>query len=172
MATYQQEVYAPGRTSWAGLAARVVLTLAGAAAMIVGPFLDWIEGREATSIGIQALWRSDFSDRSSFVETLGFVFIVLGLLAIVGLAARTGWLTRVAGAFGIVAFVLFAIQVFRAAGDQRIEVGAWVALGGSIVALIAGFLGARTVVAAPATTAPATTTTTTTAAPPVVESDL
>jgi hypothetical protein len=159
MATYQQDVYAPSRASWAGLAARVVLTLAGAAAMIVGPFLDWVEGREATSIGIQALWRSDFSDRSSFVQTLGFVFIVLGLLAIVGLAARTGWLTRIAGALGIVAFVLFAIQVFRGSGDQSIEVGAWVALGGSVVALIAGFLGARTAAVVPTTTAPTTTTT-------------
>ncbi len=172
MATYQQDVYAPSRASWPGLAARVVLTLAGAAAMIVGPFLEWIEGREATSIGIQALWRSDFSDRSNFVETLGFVFIGLGLLAIVGLAARTGWLTRIAGALGIVAFVLFAIQVFRGSGDQTIQVGAWVALAGSIVALVAGFLGARSTVVTPTTTAPATTTTTTTAAPPVAESDL
>jgi hypothetical protein len=171
MATFQQDVYAPSRTSWAGLAARVVLTLAGAAAMIIGPFLEWIEGREATSIGIQALWRSDFSDRSSFVETLGFVFVVLGLLAIVGLAARTGWLTRIAGALGIVAFVLFAIQVFRASGDHTIQVGAWVALAGSILALVAGFLGGRSVAVTPST-APATTTTSTTAAPPVVESDL
>jgi hypothetical protein len=171
MATFQQDVYAPGRTSWAGLAARVVLTLAGAAAMIIGPFLEWIEGREATSIGIQALWRSDFSDRSSFVETLGFVFIVLGLLAIVGLAARTGWLTRIAGALGIVAFVLFAIQVFRGSGDHTIQVGAWVALAGSILALVAGFLGGRSVAVTPST-APATTTTSTTAAPPVVETDL
>jgi len=159
MATYQPDVYAPSRASWAGLAARVVLTLAGAAAMIVGPFLDWVEGREATSIGIQALWRSDFSDRGSFVQTLGFVFIVLGLLAIVGLAARTGWLTRIAGVLGIVAFVLFAIQVFRGSGDLSIEVGAWVALGGSVVALIAGFLGARTAAVVPTTTAPTATTT-------------
>jgi hypothetical protein len=174
MATYEPDVYAPSRTPWAGIAARMVLTLAGAAAMIIGPFLDWIEGREATSIGIQALWQSDFGDRSSFVQTLGFVFIVLGLLAIVGLAARTGWLTRIAGALGIVAFVLFAIQVFRASGDQTIQIGAWIALAGSILALVAGFLGARTAVVTRTSTVPAApaTTTSTTASPPVVESDL
>lgn len=42
--------------------------------------------------------------------------------------------------------VLFAIQVFRASGqnieglDTRIEIGAWLALTGSVIVLIAGFL--------------------------------
>jgi hypothetical protein len=109
--------------------------------MIVGPFLDWVEGREATSIGIQALWRSDFSDRSSFVQTLGFVFIVLGLLAIVGLAARTGWLTRIAGALGIIELVLVVIEMNRAglALPDAIGPGIWVALAGSLLALVGGF---------------------------------
>ncbi len=41
---------------------------------------------------------------------------------------------------------LFAIQVFRASGqnieglDTRIEIGAWLALAGSVIVLIAGFL--------------------------------
>jgi hypothetical protein len=77
---------------------------------------------------------------------VGFVFIVLALLGIVGLAARTGGLGRLAGALGIAGFVLLAIQVFRASGqnieglDTRIEIGAWLALAGSVVVLIAGFL--------------------------------
>ncbi|HEY6680638.1 MAG TPA: hypothetical protein VI276_05450 [Actinomycetota bacterium] len=41
---------------------------------------------------------------------------------------------------------MFAIQVFRASGqnievlDTRIEIGAWLALTGSVIVLIAGFL--------------------------------
>src|SRR5438132_759307 len=64
----------------------------------------------------------------------------------VGFAAWTGGLGRLAGALGIAGLVLFAIQVFRASGqhlaglDTRIEVGAWLALAGSVILLIAGFL--------------------------------
>ena len=71
---------------------------------------------------------------------------MLALLGIVGLAAWTGGLGRLAGALGVAGFVLFAIQVFRASGqhlaglDTRIEIGAWLALAGSVILLIAGFL--------------------------------
>ena len=90
-------------------------------------------GVALTSIGMQS------------ISLVGYA-IVLALLGIVGLAARTGGLGRLAGALGIAGFVLFAIQVFRASGqnieglDTRIEIGAWLALAGSVVVLIAGFL--------------------------------
>jgi hypothetical protein len=96
-----------------------------------------------------------------FVRTVGFVSIVLGLLAIIGLAFRSGWLTRIAGALGIAAFVLFAITVSRASNlsfPGSIGVGAWLALAGGVVALIGGFLGTRTVTATTSTAAPATST--------------
>jgi hypothetical protein len=87
------------------------------------------------------------------VRTVGFGAIVLGLLALLGLAFRSGWLTRLAGALGIVGFVLVAIELYRANGGQAFQFGAWLALVGGIVALIGGFFGTRTVVtAAPATT--------------------
>ena len=61
-------------------------------------------------------------------------------------APRGRELGRLAGALGIAGFVLFAIQVFRASGqnieglDTRIEIGAWLALAGSVIVLVAGFL--------------------------------
>jgi hypothetical protein len=140
---------------WRSMAVRGVLTLAGAAGMIVGAFMDWTGGRSGVNLGIRSLWTTEFSTSgASFVATVGFVFIVLGLLAIVGLSPATGWLTRLAGALGIAGFVLFAIQIYRAdltASD--IQMGAWVALAGSVVALVGGFLGGhRTAVATPTTT--------------------
>ena len=60
-----------------------------------------------------------------------------------GLAARSGWLTRLAGALGIAGFVLFAIEIYRAnMSASNIGAGAWVALAGSVVTLIAGFMTA------------------------------
>ena len=82
-------------------------------------------------------------------------------MAIVGLAARSGWLTRLAGTLGIVGFVLFVIQLTRshAAMPESIGRGAWLTLAGGVVALFGGFFGTRTVAAA-APVAPVGTTTT------------
>jgi hypothetical protein len=148
------EAWAAGpRMALAGMAVRVLLTLAGAAGLIVGAFMDWIQGTSGVNIDIRALWESGFDRQGdTFVATVGFAAIVLGLLAILGLAPRSGWLTRVAGALGIVLFVLLAIQVYRAdLTVQDIEAGAWIALAGGVVALIGGFFGTRqTVTATPA----------------------
>jgi hypothetical protein len=135
---------------WAGMGTRILLTLLGAAGLIVGAFMDWIDSTTAVKIDVRALWETGF-DRGSdtFLATIGFVAIVLGLLAILGLAPRTGWLTRGAGALGVVLFVLFAIQVYRAdLTVQDIDAGAWVTLAGGVVALIGGFFGTRSVVVA------------------------
>ena len=134
---------------WAMIGLRVLLTLLGAAAMIISAFLDWADDRTAVNISIRSLWSTRFADRGgTFLDTVGFVMVVLGLLAIVGLAGSTGWFTRLAGALGIAAFVLFLIQVYR---DDRtvgtLQEGAWVALGGAVIALVGGFLGGRTVTA-------------------------
>ncbi|MGH2556427.1 MAG: sugar:proton symporter [Actinomycetota bacterium] len=144
------------RKGWsvAGLGVRMLLTLVGAAGLIVGAFLDWIEGAAGVDLDIRAFWQTTFdTDTSTFVETVGFVMIVLGLLAIVGMAPRSGWLTRFAGALGIAGFVLFLIEVYRA--DQTVadvQAGAWVALVGGVVALIGGFFGTRAAVTPAGTT--------------------
>jgi hypothetical protein len=126
----------------------MVLTLLGATGMIVGAFMVWI--REASAMGIdisdRAFIQTSFNLHADFVKSVGFVFIVLGLLAIVGLAPRSGWLTSLAGALGIAGFVLLAIQLQRAPGasfPSSVGVGAWIALAGGIVALFGGFFGTR-----------------------------
>jgi hypothetical protein len=130
----------------AGTVVRIVLTLVGAAMMVFGAFMHWVQGVIGTNLSWKAFYSTDLGRAHNFVESVGFVFIVLALLGIVGLAAWTGGLGRLAGALGIAGFVLFAIQVFRLSGqnieslDTRIEVGAWLALAGSVIMLIAGFL--------------------------------
>jgi uncharacterized Tic20 family protein len=128
------------------IAARVLLTLLGAAGMIVGAFLEWLPRVDGTKIPDKALISTNALQTTSFVASVGFVMIVLGLIAIVGLAPRTGVLTSLAGALGIVALVLFVITLYRLPGDfgvGTLRVGAWVCLAGSVLALVGGFLGAR-----------------------------
>ena len=144
-----------------GLVTRFILTALGAAGLIVGGFLDWTHGMAGTRLSARAFYQTAFVRDSNFASTVGFAMIVLGLVAIVGLAPRGGWLTRLAGALGIVGFVLFVIELSRAHASvlSSIDLGAWLAVAGSIVALVGGFFGARArVVAEPA--APRGTTTT------------
>jgi hypothetical protein len=127
------------KTSIGGLAGRIALTLAGAALMILGSFLRWVGQLRGTDLSIHALYNEKFHHSGHFFTNVGAVMIGVALLAIIGLAFHTGWLTRVAGALGIVVFVLFAVQLYRGPGGQSIGLGAWVALGGSILTLVAGF---------------------------------
>jgi hypothetical protein len=145
---------APGRSyGWASLGVRLVLTLVGAAGIVISAFLNWIRDVDGVNLDIRALWQTNVSTSPSFVQTVGFAAVVVGLVAILGLAPRSGWLTRLAGAVGIAGFVLFLIQVYRTQGANLdvgdLQVGAWLLLLGSVVALIGGFFGTRTTVVAP-----------------------
>ncbi len=155
-----------GRASWGAIGARFVLTLLGAAGLIVGGLIEWLRtggGQVGTKIDVRFLWSTTAGTTTNFVRTVGFVAIVLGLLAILGLAMRSGWLSRIAGALGIVEFVLFAITVSRTDSlsfPGSIGVGAWLALAGGVVALAGGFLGSRVVTQSTTTpVAPSSTTT-------------
>ncbi|HZU54611.1 MAG TPA: sugar:proton symporter [Actinocrinis sp.] len=119
---------------------RLLLTLAGCAAVIVAAFLDWTRSITGTDLSNHALVKTEFFAQGDIVKSVGGISILLGLVALVGLVDRTGWLTRLAGALGIVLFVLLAIEVYRSA-QHSMQAGAWLALGGSVVLIIAGFLG-------------------------------
>jgi hypothetical protein len=136
--------------SWAGLAVRIVLTLVGAAGLVISAFLDWAQGNAASDIGVRGLWSTNFGHPGNdWLTTFAPIMVGLGLLAIVGLAPRTGWLTSLAGALGIAVFVMFLVQLYRADFTvSDLDPGAWVGLAGAVVALIAGFFGTRTTVVA------------------------
>jgi hypothetical protein len=138
--------------SAASVGARVALTLLGAAGLIVGAFMEWTGSIDGTELDIRALWTTNFHTTETFIATVGFAMIVVGLVAIVGLATGTGWLTRLAGAVAVIGFILFAIEVYRSSADEMIGVGAWIALAGGLVTLIAGFFGPRHTITAPTNT--------------------
>jgi hypothetical protein len=127
---------------------RVVFTLIGVAALVVGAFLGWTRGVTGDRLTNHALAQTRFFAERDIVKTVGGIAILLGMAALVGLVDRTGWLTRLAGALGIVVFVLFAIEVYRSAQHQ-VQAGAWIALVGAIALVLAGFLGSREVVQVP-----------------------
>lgn len=142
-------VVGPGPGTVAG---RVLLTALGAAGMIVGAFLEWIGGERGTELSYRIFFQPNPDSGSTFITSAGAVIIALAIIALLGLAGN--WITRLAGALGIAAFVLFAISVYRAETTstflESIQIGAWLVLAGSVVALIGGFVGTRRVVSLPA----------------------
>jgi hypothetical protein len=125
---------------------RLVLTILGAAGMIVGSFLVWVLNTGAgslagTELPLRSFYRPVFEQGSAFVTSPGAVMILLGLLALLGMAGRGGWLTRIAGALGIIALVLIVIEMNRAGLSLPNDIGPgiWVALAGSLIALVGGF---------------------------------
>ena len=124
---------------------RLLLTLAGAAAMIVGAFGAWTPTHAGTELSDRALVQTTFTT-STFLISVGAIGIALGLVAEIGLAFRSGWVTRFAGTLGIVTVALYAIELSRIPGPfpaDGIGLGAWAFLAGSVATLIGGFLTTR-----------------------------
>jgi hypothetical protein len=148
-ATPETVVVGPGPGT---VATRVLLTALGAAGMVVGAFLEWVGGDRGTNLSYRVFFEPTPEGNPIFLTSAGFVVIAIALLALLGLAGN--WITRLAGALGIAAFVLFAISVYRAETTstffESIQIGAWLVLAGSVIALIGGFVGTRRVVSLPA----------------------
>jgi hypothetical protein len=145
------------RPTAGGLATRLVLSVLGAAGLIIGAFLDWLrfgEGMVPPGVGLTGIdvsnsifYSTDDPFGASFVESAGLAAIILGVLALLGMAFRSGWLSSVAGVLGIIAFALVLITLYRVedAGFDvsNVGIGLWVVLAGGVVALIGGFFGTR-----------------------------
>jgi phosphotransferase system glucose/maltose/N-acetylglucosamine-specific IIC component len=69
--------------------------------------------------------------------------MAIGLVAVLGLALVSGWVIRLAGIAGIIAFVLSVISLARIQDPSLpgdIGVGLWMLIAGSIVIVFAGFV--------------------------------
>jgi hypothetical protein len=135
------------------LAIRVLLTVAAAVLLLVGSFLEWARDTDGSELAVQGFWSTD-AGMAGFFSSAGLVTAICGAVIILGLAFRGGWLTRFAGAVGLVAFTLVVIQMGREGSLDTLEdvgMGLWLVLAGGILALIGGFFpSTRTVAAATA----------------------
>jgi hypothetical protein len=140
-----------------GVTTRILLTALGGAGLIIGGFLPWFrfgEGEAPPGIGLTGIdlsnsvfYSTDDPFGASFVGSAGLVVIALGILALLGMALRSGWLTTLAGVLGIIAFALVLITLYRVpdAGFDvsNVGYGLWIVLAGGVIAVFGGFFGAR-----------------------------
>jgi len=125
-----------------GVTSRILLTVLGAAGLIVGAFLNWTRNLQGTHVSWRSVYQDSFGGTDNIVQSIGGISILIGLVALLGLADASGWLVRLAGAVGIVGSVLFIIQVERSA-DHGLQIGLWFSLIGSILCVASGLTGYR-----------------------------
>lgn len=136
---------------------RLVLTLLGAAGLIASAFRNWIESIDGLGLelNVRMLWDTNAAPKiltGGGADSVGFVALVLGVIAILGLASRTGWLTSLAGALAVAEATLFEITANRADGYWTpprtmsvgdIKLGLWLLLAGGVLTFVGGFFGRR-----------------------------
>jgi hypothetical protein len=125
---------------------RALFTLLGAGLMGLGAFLEWVNGSTGTEYTIPGFIHDALSRKGdppgiknpiAFLVSCGFVAIVLGVVAALGLLSRRGRLTKLGAGLAMV----LLIGLIAAVASKGPGVGVFVSLFGSIVALAAGFMG-------------------------------
>lgn len=126
---------------------RIVLTLLGALLMVLGAFSEWYPGVDGTDLTYEGYVESVFEadtppppdNVDSIFVSVGLVPVVFALFVVLGLASRTGLLTRLAAGFALLLMVVFAFTVANA--GFSLGSGIIVVILGSILALIGGVCG-------------------------------
>lgn len=132
--------------SASGLAERIALTLLGAAGLAASAFLVWSRPLRATAAELHVRGFADYEPTgvgAPFMRSMGIAMLAVAGMTLLGMAFRSGWLTRLAGIFGVIAFGLWVISLYRAPDVpvmRSIGEGAWTALAAGVITLAAGFM--------------------------------
>jgi hypothetical protein len=127
--------------------------------MIGGSFLVWLRRQSLTGVQLnhRIYYRLYFAKNgalhtaphSRFLTSAAIVTIALGVLALIGLVFRRGWLTSLAGLAAVAAIVLFALTLKRADVvphlrlRKNLGVGSVVVAAGGVLAFVGGLVGVR-----------------------------
>jgi hypothetical protein len=128
---------------------RLVITLIGIAALVVGAFLDWQSTQPGYRLTNRSLLHNDFATTTNTTRSVGAIAIVIAAVALLGLLDRTGWLSRLAGLAAVVLFAMFALQLYRHDGQHftpalhAVHAGAWVTVAAGVVLLLGGLVRYR-----------------------------
>jgi len=154
---YESQPRRSRRMSAGRIRSRLVFTVLGIAALLVGAVLNWEGDLAGNKLTLRSLIQNDFATRSDVLRTVGAASVLVAILALLGLLDRTGWLTRLAGFAAVLLFALFAVQVFRHYGEHfgtsyhALRPGAWCQLGAGVLLLLGGLIRYRRRSARPVT---------------------
>jgi hypothetical protein len=131
-----------GRPVAGMMVVRVILTLAGAVALVIAVFQPWIHGANGDALALNAYWRMGPATDANFWRSAALVPLGCAVLGVLGLMTLSGWITRLAGTIAIVAFGAIVVELVRADATLPGSIGAglWWMLGGGVVMLIGSLL--------------------------------
>nr|ATU31792.1 hypothetical protein [Streptomyces sp. KCB13F003] len=127
----------------ARLTVAVLLTLIGAAALVLSAFQPWYQGRDPRSVPVADLFTGLTGDGGVAITTSMLLpLAAAGLLALIALAARSKVVMALAALVGLATCVLWLVQQIRDIAPiafewTAIEPGLRNAFGGVLVLLIA-----------------------------------
>jgi hypothetical protein len=138
---------------------RVILTLTGAALMVGGTFAKWKGPFVGTKLSLVAFADTALKAKlkpptlgtiGAFFVSTGFVVIVLAVIAALGILTRKARLTKIGAGVALLFLIAFAVLMGTKSfptvlgaggGGSSLGIGVWISLLGSVMALVAGFLG-------------------------------
>ncbi|MFI9050852.1 hypothetical protein [Streptomyces sp. NPDC053427] len=127
----------------ARLTVAILLTLIGAAALVLSAFQPWYQGRDPRSVSVGELFTGLTGEGGAMTATSMLLpLAAAGLLALIALAARSKVVLALAALVGLATCVLWLVQQIRdiapiAFDWTAIEPGLRNAFGGVLVLLIA-----------------------------------
>lgn len=129
--------------------ARLLLTMFGALAMILGVFLPWLavsgqRGVDLTVATLAQIFGFSLNLRgAAFLVSVGLAIIALAMLMIFGLSGRSGRLSRLSALMAAVLLVGTFVAIVGAGGDLGPGRGAILVLAGCIAGYVGGLLARR-----------------------------
>jgi hypothetical protein len=129
--------------------ARLLLTVFGALAMIIGAFSPWLVADGLTGVDLDAAtFAAAFGFTlnlrgAEYVISVGLVILALAVLMIFGLTSRSGRLSRLSALLGALLVVGTFVAAALNGNDIRPDRGAVLVLAGCIAGYIGGLLTRR-----------------------------
>lgn len=128
----------------------MILGVVGAALIVVGAFVDWVSNIPDTAgldAPIAVFWSTDLTGEATFINSGGFVLIVIALITLIGAVASRGGVLMLGGVLGVIAYALLLITLLRFPGVEvgigDIGLGLWAVLLGGILAIVGGAMSRR-----------------------------
>jgi hypothetical protein len=143
--THDEEI-TTGRPFAAMSVVRFILTLAGAAALVIAVFQVWINSANGDALAFDAYWKMNPATGVNFWRAAALVPLGCAVLGVIGLMSLSGWISRLAGAIAIIAFGLIVVELARADATlpDAIGPGLWWMLAGGVVMVIGSLVAPTT----------------------------
>lgn len=126
----------------------MLLVFLGGATVVGAAFLPWAGAADisvtGTEIGVNVFWSAEPDFPVAFLGSAGFVVLIIGAIALIGVLPGARMFGVVGGILGIVAAVLVAVSALRSGLRlENLRPGLYLVMVGGLLALIGSLVPTR-----------------------------